>query len=137
MILLLHGMTSATIDMTFASGPAAAATSGIAVEAIHQDWGSSSSGGLMWKLLLKRSHRDGCTSRSPPGVCCGGYPFCMVCAAQPCAGSGGDGGCGRCEGSEDSRNDIGSQLGMSEVQKGYDMEAKYRSDIGGDAPSFS
>lgn len=98
-ILLLHGMTSATIDITLASGPAAAATSGIAVEAIHQDWGSSSSGGLMWKWLQKRSHSDGCTARSPSGVWSSGDPFCIVCAAQPCAGSSGCGGSGRCKGS--------------------------------------
>jgi hypothetical protein len=36
-IVFLHGMTSATIDITLASGPAAAATRGIAVEAIHHD----------------------------------------------------------------------------------------------------
>jgi hypothetical protein len=37
MTWLRQGMTSATIDMTFASGPAAAATNGMAVDAIHHD----------------------------------------------------------------------------------------------------
>lgn len=46
-ILLRHGITSATIDVTLASGPVVAATRGMAVDAIHHDWGSSSSDGLM------------------------------------------------------------------------------------------
>lgn len=35
-IRFLHGFTRATMDMTFARGPAVAAARGIAVEAIHQ-----------------------------------------------------------------------------------------------------
>ena len=44
--LLFHGITRATIDMRFARGAVVAATSGIAVDAIHQSCGPSSSAGL-------------------------------------------------------------------------------------------
>lgn len=71
-ILLRHGMTSATIDMTFASGPVAAATSGIAVEATHHDCGSSSSGGLILKWARIHFHGD-----SPLDLLC-------VDAVDPC-----------------------------------------------------
>jgi hypothetical protein len=52
-------MTKATTDMTLAIGPVVAAMSGMAVEAIHQDCGSSSLGGLRLKWIPMRSHLDG------------------------------------------------------------------------------
>lgn len=84
-ILLLHGITNATIDITFASGPAAAATNGMAVEAIHQDCGSSSSAGLMRNEAQKRSHTD--VLPGPSGVeRAGGATCSMVHSARAWAG---------------------------------------------------
>ncbi len=42
----------AAMDITLASGPMVAAKSGMAVEANHQSWGSSSSSGLIRNCSL-------------------------------------------------------------------------------------
>lgn len=54
-ILFLQGETRAMMDMAFATGPVVAAIKGIAVDANHQTWGSSSSAGLMWNWLWNQS----------------------------------------------------------------------------------